>query len=424
MPCTVVVGGQWGDEGKAKVVDYISKDADYIVRYQGGANAGHTVVKDGKKYVFHQIPSGMLYPEKTCVIAHGVVLDPIALLNEIKKLERLGSSLDKRLIISDSCHLILPYHKIMDKASEAKNKDKKIGTTGRGIGPCYADKASRVGIRLMDLYESGFKNLLKENIKEKNFLIKKYYKWDKLSVTEIYDEYMEVAENVKKYVCDVPVLLNNAYDEKKSILMEGAQGTGLDIDFGTYPFVTSSYPTSAGACIGTGISPNKIDKIYGIMKAYLTRVGEGPFPTELEDDMGEYLRKTGGEFGATTGRPRRCGWFDGVFGKYSAMINGFDGIVLTKLDVLDDLDEIKICTEYEIDGVKTKEFPKSVAKLNSIKPVYKTLKGWKTKISDVKEYKELPEKAKDYLKFIEDVVGTKVSVLSVGPDRNDTIPIE
>jgi adenylosuccinate synthase len=312
----------------------------------------------------------------------------------------------------------------MDKASEAKNKDKKIGTTGRGIGPCYADKASRVGIRLMDLYESGFKNLLKENIKEKNFLIKKYYKWDKLSVTEIYDEYMEVAENVKKYVCDVPVLLNNAYDEKKSILMEGAQGTGLDIDFGTYPFVTSSYPTSAGACIGTGISPNKIDKIYGIMKAYLTRVGEGPFPTELEDDMGEYLRKTGGEFGATTGRPRRCGWFDGVFGKYSAMINGFDGIVLTKLDVLDDLDEIKICTEYEIDGVKTKEFPKSVAKLNSIKPVYKTLKGWKTKISDVKEYKELPEKAKDYLKFIEDVVGTKVSVLSVGPDRNDTIPIE
>ena len=423
MPCTVVVGGQWGDEGKAKVVDYISKDADFIVRYQGGANAGHTVVKDGKKYVFHQIPSGMLYPEKKCVIAHGVVLDPISLLNEIKKLERLGNSLDESLIISDSCHLILPYHKIMDKAREAKNKDKKIGTTGRGIGPCYADKASRVGIRLMDLYEPGFKSLLKENIKEKNFLIKKYYKWDKLSVNDIYNEYMEVAEKIKKYVFDVPVLLNNAYKDKKSILMEGAQGTGLDIDFGTYPFVTSSYPTAAGACIGTGISPNKIDKVYGIMKAYLTRVGEGPFPTELDDDMGEYLRKTGSEFGATTGRPRRCGWFDGVFGRYSAMINGFDGIVLTKMDVLDDIDEIKVCTGYEIDGKLTKDFPKSLSKFESIIPVYETLKGWKTSISDVKDYKELPDKAKDYLKFIEDTVGTKVAVLSVGPDRNDTIPI-
>ena len=401
MPCSVVVGGQWGDEGKAKVVDYLTAQADYVVRYQGGANAGHTVVKDGKKFVFHLIPSGILYPDKVCVIGNGVVLDPFALLGEISKLERMEFDVTDRLIISEAVHLIMPYHQVIDKAREAMNKEKKIGTTGRGIGPCYMDKAARVGIRLIDLFEGSFKTKLRDNIKEKNFLIKKYYGAKKLDVNQVYDEYMGIAEQMKKFVGDVAVLLNNALNEKKHVLMEGAQGTGLDVEFGTYPFVTSSYPTAGGACVGTGVGPSRIDSVIGIMKAYITRVGEGPFPTELDDEMGEFLREKGGEFGATTGRPRRCGWFDGVFARYSAMINSFTELVVTKLDILDDLDEIKVCTGYKLDDREISHFPKSLSELQRVKPVYTTVKGWKTDISSVKSYKELPAAAKDYLKFLE-----------------------
>ncbi len=424
MPCSVVVGGQWGDEGKAKVVDYLTAQADYVVRYQGGANAGHTVVKDGKKFVFHLIPSGILYPDKVCVIGNGVVLDPFALLGEISKLERMEFDVTDRLIISEAVHLIMPYHQVIDKAREAMNKEKKIGTTGRGIGPCYMDKAARVGIRLIDLFEGSFKTKLRDNIKEKNFLIKKYYGAKKLDVNQVYDEYMGIAEQMKKFVGDVAVLLNNALNEKKHVLMEGAQGTGLDVEFGTYPFVTSSYPTAGGACVGTGVGPSRIDSVIGIMKAYITRVGEGPFPTELDDEMGEFLREKGGEFGATTGRPRRCGWFDGVFARYSAMINSFTELVVTKLDILDDLDEIKVCTGYKLDDREISHFPKSLSELQRVKPVYTTVKGWKTDISSVKSYKELPAAAKDYLKFLEEIVGTPISVVSVGQDRNATIRIK
>ncbi len=424
MPCSVVVGGQWGDEGKAKVVDYLTAQADYVVRYQGGANAGHTVVKDGKKFVFHLIPSGILYPDKVCVIGNGVVLDPFALLGEISKLERMEFDVTDRLIISEAVHLIMPYHQVIDKAREAMNKEKKIGTTGRGIGPCYMDKAARVGIRLIDLFEGSFKTKLRDNIKEKNFLIKKYYGAKKLDVNQVYDEYMGIAEQMKKFVGDVAVLLNNALNEKKHVLMEGAQGTGLDVEFGTYPFVTSSYPAAGGACVGTGVGPSRIDSVIGIMKAYITRVGEGPFPTELDDEMGEFLREKGGEFGATTGRPRRCGWFDGVFARYSAMINSFTELVVTKLDILDDLDEIKVCTGYKLDDREISHFPKSLSELQRVKPVYTTVKGWKTDISSVKSYKELPAAAKDYLKFLEEIVGTPISVVSVGQDRNATIRIK
>lgn len=424
MPCNVVVGGQWGDEGKAKIVDFMTVDVDYVVRYQGGANAGHTVVKDGKKYVFHQIPSGMLYKEKKCVIGNGVVLDPNALMNEITKLKRLGHDIDDRLIISESCHLIMPYHKIMDKARESKNKSKKIGTTGRGIGPCYSDKASRIGIRLLDVFENNFKNKLSANIDEKNFIIKKYYGCKKLNINKIYDEYLEVCDKIQKFIGNVPLILNNALKNNKEVLMEGAQGTGLDVEHGTYPYVTSSYPTAAGACIGSGIGPKKIDKIYGIMKAYLTRVGEGPFPTELKCDMGQFLRDKGGEYGATTGRPRRCGWFDMVFAKYAVMINGFTDLVLTKLDILDEMDEIKVCTAYRIDGKEIDYFPKSVTELEKIEPVYKTFKGWKKDISKIRDFNNLPNEAKNYLKYIEKSLNTKISILSVGQDRNDTIKID
>lgn len=421
MPCNIVVGAQWGDEGKAKIVDYLTEKADYVVRYQGGANAGHTVVKDGKKYVFHLIPSGILYPDKTCVIGNGVVLDPFELVKEIKKLKRLGHDVDNRLMISEACHLIMPYHNILDKASEAKSKNKKIGTTGRGIGPCYTDKAARTGIRFIDLFEKGIKNRIADIVKEKNFLIKKYYGGKKLSAKQIYTDYMEIAESIKKYIGDVSTTLNNAIKHNKTVLMEGAQGTGLDVELGTYPYVTSSHPTAGGACIGAGVSPAKIDKIYGIMKAYITRVGEGPFPTELFDENGEFLRDEGGEYGATTGRPRRCGWFDMVFAKYSSMVNGFTDLVITKMDILSRLEEIPVCISYKIKGKKVTEFPRSIKELEKIEPEYKIMKGWKTDISGITDYNELPQAAKDYLKFIQDELETKISIVSVGQERKATI---
>ncbi len=423
MPCNIVVGAQWGDEGKAKIVDYLTKNADYVVRYQGGANAGHTVVKDGKKYVFHLIPSGILYPDKTCVIGNGVVLDPFELVKEIKKMSRLGHDIKGRLFISEACHLIMPWHNVIDKAREAKSKKKKIGTTGRGIGPCYSDKAARTGIRFIDLFEKNVKTKISDIAKEKNFLIKKYYGGKKLSAKQIYSDYIEIGNELKQYISDVSFLLNDALKSKKHVLMEGAQGTGLDIELGTYPYVTSSHPTAGGACIGAGLGPTKINKVYGIMKAYITRVGEGPFPTELKGDKGEYLREQGGEYGATTGRPRRCGWFDVVFGKYSAMVNGFTDLVITKLDILTGLDEIPVCVGYKVNGEVIKSFPRSLLELEKVKPEYKMMKGWKEDISGITDFNKLPQNAKTYLKFIEDQLETKISIVSVGQDRKATIEV-
>jgi len=349
MSVTVLVGSQWGDEGKGKIVDILSENFDIVTRYQGGANAGHTVEIENNKYILHLIPSGILRENVICVIGNGVVIDPTALLEEISLLESHGIKVDGRLFISHNAHLIMPYHKLLDSIHESG--ENKIGTTGRGIGPCYIDKFARKGIRIVDLLNrSVLEKKIRENLIEKNNLLEKVYDHKTLDVEEIIKQYQEFDKTIDKYVKDVPAFLNNAIDEGKSILLEGAQGTLLDVDHGTYPFVTSSSPSSGGACTGTGIPPTKINRVYGIVKAYTTRVGNGPFPTELLDETGEKLRQVGAEFGATTGRPRRCGWFDAFLLKYSAMINGITDAAITKLDVLSSFDEIKVCIGYELNG--------------------------------------------------------------------------
>ncbi|MGE5680676.1 MAG: adenylosuccinate synthase [Bacillota bacterium] len=420
MSVSVLVGSQWGDEGKGKIVDILSERYDIVARYQGGANAGHTVEIGDKKYVLHLIPSGILREGVICVIGNGVVIDPKALLDEIEILEKNNIKIDGRLFISHNAHLIMPYHKLLDSISESGQN--KIGTTGRGIGPCYIDKYARKGIRIVDLLDrQRLENKIRENLTEKNNLLKKVYEHKELDVEEIIKEYTEFDKRIDKYIKDTPVYLNHAITEGKSVLLEGAQGALLDIDHGTYPYVTSSSPTSGGACTGTGIAPTKVDSVIGIVKAYTTRVGNGPFPTELLDETGNKLREIGAEFGATTGRPRRCGWFDAFLMRYSAMINGIDTVAITKLDVLSDFDEIKVCTGYEIDGKQLKAFPNDVTQLESIKPVYETLPGWKKDISKARSYDELPEETKDYLKFMTDFCGFDISIISVGPKRSETI---
>lgn len=420
MSVSVLVGSQWGDEGKGKIVDILSERYDIVARYQGGANAGHTVEIGDKKYVLHLIPSGILREGVICVIGNGVVIDPKALLDEIEILEKNNIKIDGRLFISHNAHLIMPYHKLLDSISESGQN--KIGTTGRGIGPCYIDKYARKGIRIVDLLDrQRLENKIRENLTEKNNLLKKVYEHKELDVEEIIKEYTEFDKRIDKYIKDTPVYLNHAITEGKSVLLEGAQGALLDIDHGTYPYVTSSSPTSGGACTGTGIAPTKVDSVIGIVKAYTTRVGNGPFPTELLDETGNKLREIGAEFGATTGRPRRCGWFDAFLMRYSAMINGIDTVAITKLDVLSDFDEIKVCTGYEIDGKQLKAFPNDVTQLESIKPVYETLPGWKKDISKARSYDELPEETKDYLKFMTEFCGFDISIISVGPKRSETI---
>lgn len=419
MPLNILIGAQWGDEGKAKIVDYLSKNMDMIVRYQGGANAGHTVVHNGKKYVFHLIPSGILHEDKYCLIGNGVVLDPEAFLEEVALLKESNISFENRIKISASTHLIMPYHKAMDEAREA-SRSNKIGTTKRGIGPCYSDKSSRWGIRVIDLYSPEFENKVKTCLQRYNFLLKEYYNREELDAATIIEQYKKYRDILKPYVTDVSYLVNNAIDEGKSVLAEGAQGLGLDIDFGTYPFVTSSSPSAGGALTGIGVSPRKVDKIYAIMKAYLTRVGEGPFPTELNDKVGELLQNQGNEFGATTGRPRRCGWFDLVFASYSTMINGYSDIVLTKLDVLDGLETIKVCTAYQVEDQILTEYPHSITTLNKVKPVYKELPGWES-LKGCTSYNDLPKTAKEYVEYLEDSLKTKISIVSVGPDREETL---
>lgn len=419
MSVTVLVGSQWGDEGKGKIVDILSEKYDIVARYQGGANAGHTVEIGEKQYILHLIPSGILRDGVKCVIGNGVVIDPKALLDEIKILEDNGINVEGRLFISHNAHLIMPYHKLLDSISESgKNK---IGTTGRGIGPCYIDKFDRKGIRIVDLLNREvLEKKLRKNVEEKNILLKKLYDDKGFDIDEIIKEYISFDEAIDSYVTDVPLLLNDAIKEGKNILLEGAQGTLLDVDHGTYPFVTSSNPTSGGASTGSGIPPNKIDNVFGIVKAYTTRVGNGPFPTELTDEVGEKLRKEGAEFGATTGRPRRCGWFDAFLVRYSEMINGIDTVAITKLDVLSIFEKINVCVGYKLNGKLLKSFPSDVDRLSSVIPVYETVDGWMEDISECKSYNALPQKTKEYLEFISDQANIKIEIISVGPKRRQT----
>lgn len=418
---TVIVGTQWGDEGKGKIIDILSKKADYIVRFQGGSNAGHTVVVRGKEYIFHLIPSGILHKKKICCIGNGVVIDPAVLIKEIKDLSSGGIGVDGRLKISLLAHIILPYHKVLDQLRETK-RTHKIGTTKRGIGPCYADKISRCGIRIVDLLNPRvFRDKLKDNLREKNAVFKKVYGHSAFSFNKIYREYLDYSKILSSYVCDTQLLLNQAIECKKNILFEGAQGTFLDIDFGAYPFVTSSSVIAGGACIGAGVSPIKIDRVIGVAKAYTTRVGQGPFPAEFPSDFARYIRNKGNEFGATTGRPRRCGWFDVIMVKDAILLNGISELAITKLDVLDGLKTIKICTGYKYKGKLFRKFPYDVEVLRNVKPVYKEKKGWDISINKIRSYKKLPANAKAYLSLLQDMLNVKVSIVSVGSSREETI---
>lgn len=424
MSIRVVVGAQWGDEGKGKIVDLLSKEADYVVRYQGGANAGHTLEFDGKKIVLHLIPSGIFNGDATCVIGNGVVIDPHALLDEIKEVEALGGSLQDRLKISKAAHVILPYHQLLDQVKEAHRGDDAIGTTGRGIGPAYVSKVSRVGIRMSDLFHpKQLRNKVKTNISDINEALQHVYNHDPIEAKPIIDDLLEIADKLCPYITNTSVLLHEAIESDKNILLEGAQGSLLDVDHGTYPFVTSSCPTAGGACTGSGIPPTAIDKVMGISKAYCTRVGHGPFPTELNDDLGEKLREAGQEFGATTGRPRRCGWIDLVALKYAVRVNGINELTLTKIDILDDFKEIKLCTEYLVDGEPTDTFPLDLPDIDSVEPQYKTLPGWQQSLEDCQTLEELPANARKYLEFIQDYLDVDLTILSKGPDRTETIVI-
>jgi adenylosuccinate synthase len=422
MPVQIIVGAQWGDEGKGKVVDMLSERADIVARYQGGANAGHTVCIGEKQYILHLIPSGMFHENITCVIGNGVVIDPAALLGEIAKLAQAGVSVKGRLLVSHNAHLIMPYHKLLDSVREATSD--KIGTTGRGIGPAYIDKAMRTGIRIVDLLDRDeLARKLTANINEKNQILTKIYGESKLDIEAIIAEYQEFDKQIDEYVTDTSSYLNSAIAAGKRVIAEGAQGALLDVDHGTYPYVTSSNPTSGGACTGLGIPPTAINDIVGVVKAYSTRVGNGPFPTELEDATGERLRAFGHEFGSTTGRPRRCGWFDAVALKYSAMVNGITRIAVTKLDVLDEFDEIRICVGYEAAGKRLRSFPTDAKTLEKIVPVYETLPGWRTSIADAKTPGGLPPNARAYIETLGRITGTKVWLVSVGPRRDQTVTL-
>ena len=422
MSVQVVVGAQWGDEGKGKIVDLLSEGIDVVARYQGGANAGHTIVFGGRKFVLHLIPSGILHPHVQCVIGNGVVIDPVALMDEIQMLDSFNVDVRGRLFISHKAHLIMPYHKMLDKAREEQSQTQAIGTTGRGIGPSYIDKFSRAGIRIVDLLDrKGLEEKLRTNIEEKNMLLKAIYGREELDIEKIVEEYLQFDTKIDPFITDTTTLLNQSIRDGKKILVEGAQGALLDVDHGTYPFVTSSNPTSGGACTGLGIPPTAIDSVLGVVKAYSTRVGNGPFPTELHDGTGELLRSEGAEFGATTGRPRRCGWLDLVSLKYSVMVNGISEIALTKLDVLNSFDEIKVCTEYHTGGRPEKNFPADCRVLDEVEPQYRTFPGWKTSLEGIKNFSDLPENARKYISFIEDYTEANVSLVSLSPAREDTI---
>ena len=422
MPNTILIGAQFGDEGKGKVIDILTQNADYIVRFQGGNNAGHTVLINQEQFILHLIPSGILHPGKKCVIGNGVVVDPQALLVEIDELKQKGISVEGNLVISELVHLIFPYHKKLDELREMKRGKGLIGTTKKGIGPAYADKASRTGIRLIDLYDTErFHDQLEFNVALINELFEKVFDEKGYSFEALYDEYCGYAEKMKPYAGDAISLLNSAVDSGSNILFEGAQGVHLDIDFGTYPYVTSSNTTVGGACSGSGLSPSLVDDVFGVVKAYSTRVGEGPFPTEFPPELDEEIRVEGKEYGATTGRSRRCGWFDAVLGRYSVWVNRINKIAITKLDVLSKLPEIQICTAYKYQGKTLKNFPHSLPILRHIEPVYETLPGWCTDISQAKSYDDLPANARKYVERIVDLLQTSLAMVSIGADRNATI---
>lgn len=421
MNC-VVVGAQWGDEGKGKLIDFLSRDTDITVRYQGGNNAGHTIVVGDKSYVFHLIPSSILHPKKVCVIGNGVVVDPKALTAEIDELEERGIQITPRkLKISGLCHIVMPYHRVLDGLRESKRKN-KIGTTGRGIGPCYADKVTRCGVRAVDLLNPGvLKAKLEDNLREKNETYRKVFGHSDYSLEEIYKEYLSYGKRIGPFIENTAVYLNTMIDKGKSVLFEGAQGTFLDIDFGTYPFVTSSNCIVGGVCSGTGVPPTKIDKAVAAVKAYTTRVGEGPFPTEFSDEMLNKIRKKGNEFGATTGRPRRCGWFDSVLVRYSIMLNGISELAIMKLDVLDGIETIKICVGYEYNGQTYKEFPMDYDAVCQAKPVYITMKGWDRPTAGMQNYEDLPANARKYIERLEKLLKVRIRYVSTGSKRTDTI---
>ncbi|RLF64425.1 MAG: adenylosuccinate synthase [Thermoplasmata archaeon] len=418
MPAIILIGLQWGDEGKGKITDFYASRADCVARFQGGNNAGHTVIVNGKKYKFHLMPSGVIQG-KEVIIGNGVVLDPSVLLEEIEMLRREG--IEPSLRISDRTNVIMPYHRILDGAEENLLGDKKIGTTGRGIGPCYADKISRFGIRMGDLIdEQALREKLERVVPIKQAMIDAFNAGEKLNAEKIFREYAEYGRRLKKYVTDTTLYVNSLLDEDKTVLFEGAQGCMLDIDFGTYPYTTSSHPVAGGASIGTGVGPKRFDKVVGVLKAYTTRVGEGPMPTELKDAVGDHLVEKGKEYGTTTGRKRRCGWLDLVAARYACRINYVDEIAITKLDVLDGLKKVKLCKIYECDGEEIDNFPSSLAILSRCKPVYEEMDGWE-KTEGIKNYDELPEQAKDYLNAISEWLDVPINIISTGPSREETI---
>jgi adenylosuccinate synthase len=425
MAGLVVLGAQWGDEGKGKITDYLAHKAEVVVRYQGGNNAGHTVEVEDKKYKLHLIPSGIIQEGKPCIIGNGVVVDPAALVQELEYLKDEGVDVSD-LRISERAHLIMPYHRILDELSEERLGEKKIGTTKKGIGPCYMDKVSRVGIRVCDLYHpDAFRDQLQTILADKNEILEKVYNSESLDFEMMYNSYLEYAEYMKPYVCNAIALLHDMIRDGKKVLFEGAQGTFLDIDYGTYPFVTSSHPITGGVTTGSGASYRDITEALGVVKAYTTRVGEGPFPTELIDETGEYLRQKGFEFGTTTGRARRCGWYDGVMLRYSAQINGLTGLAITKIDTLAGLDKVKMCVAYKRpDGTVTQEFPANLAELATYEPVYEEFEGWSDDIANARSYEELPETARVYLERIAEISGVKIDIVSVGPKRSETIIVK
>ncbi len=423
MPAIVLAGAQWGDEGKGKATDLLGESVDYVVRYQGGNNAGHTVVIGDETYALHLLPSGVLSPRVIPVIGNGVVVDPAVLLREIDDLRKRDVSCD-RLLISANAHLIMPHHRALDKVTERYLGAARIGTTGRGIGPAYGDKIARMGIRVQDMFDPGIlRQKLELALREKNQLLTKVYNRRGIDVDTVAAEYVGYGEQLRPHVADTGLVLNQALDEAKVVLLEGAQATMLDVDHGTYPFVTSSSPTAGGACAGSGIGPTRITKVIGVLKAYTTRVGAGPFPTELHDAQGEYLRKVGGEYGVTTGRSRRTGWFDAVVGRYSTRVNGITDYFLTKLDVLTGLDKVPVCVAYEIDGIRHCEMPMTQTGLHHTRPVYEYFDGWWEDISCARSFNELPGNAQAYVRALEEMIAAPVAAVGVGPGRDQTIQV-
>lgn len=422
MGNVIILGSQWGDEGKGKIVDLFSNRFDIVARYQGGHNAGHTVFIGEKKFVLKLIPSGILRPGKRAVIGNGLVIDPVALLSEIETLESVGVEVAKNLSISNRAHVLFPAHRMMEGLSENRPGRISIGTTSRGIGPCYEDKTGRRGIRVADLLDREFFRAQFDSVmEEKNCIAKTFGIYQETDLTAIREQYEALAERIRPMVCDTGVMLNQAIRDGKSVLFEGAQGTMLDLDHGTYPFVTSSSASAGGACTGTGVAPTRIAGVIGVSKAYITRVGGGPFPTEVTDGMGDKIRMRGNEFGAVTGRPRRCGWFDAPLLRYTAEINGFDSIVVTKLDVLDEFETIPVCVGYQVDGRKLTEMPATVREIEKVEPIYENVPGWHSSTFGISRYNDLPVKAKEYLTFLESVSGVEVGCISTGPERTQTI---